>query len=387
MQKNMYALLLLALIAGSCGDAKKGKDANLNDKKAKLETLKKEQLELTAEISQLQKEIATLDPASVSQGNPKLVAIAPVVSEKFTHFVDLQGRIDATNISYVSPPNGSGGVVTALYIRQGDFVRKGQTIAKLDDQLIRQQIEPLRVQLTTAEDTYRRTKNLFDQGIGTYQQVLNTRTQVEGLQKQIQIIQRQAALMTVAAPASGVIDQLNLRVGEILSPAQNPMAPQIRIVNTSNLKIVAEVPENYLGRIGQGSTMFITLPNLGRKIESKVNVAGKIIDPSRRTFYIEAPIPQHPDFKPNQVANVQVQDYVAPSAVTIPVNTLQNDDKGKFVMVAMKEGNKLIARKRAVVVGELYEDRLEVKSGLQPSDQLIVEGFQSLYDGQQITLK
>lgn len=387
MQKNIYGLLLVGLMVASCGNAKKGRDADLNDKKVKLEALKKDKLKIDAEIALLQKEVALLDTGAASEGTAKLVAIAPVVNEKFTHFVDLQGRIDATNISYVAPPNGMGGVVTALYVRQGDFVRKGQTLARLDDQLIRQQMEPLRVQLATAEDTYRRTKNLFDQGIGTYQQVLNSKTQVESLQKQLQIIQKQASLMTVTAPSAGVIDMLNLRVGEMLTPQQNPVAPQIRIVNTSSLKIVAEVPENYLGRIGQGSTLFITLPNIGRKIETKVNVAGKIIDPSKRTFYIEAPIPQHPDFKPNQVANVQVQDYVAPSAITIPVNTLQNDDKGKFVMVAMNENGKLIARKRQVIVGELYQDRLEIKSGLQPNDQLVVEGFQSLYDGQLITTK
>ena len=125
----------------------------------------------------------------------------PVQQGTFTHYIDLQGRIDATNISYVAPPNGQGGVVTALYVKQGDNVRKGQTLAKLDDQLIRQQIEPLRVQLTAAEDTYRRTQNLWDQGIGTYQQVLTAQTQVENLRKQIGIIQKQVGLMTVTAPS------------------------------------------------------------------------------------------------------------------------------------------------------------------------------------------
>jgi membrane fusion protein, multidrug efflux system len=175
MQKNIYGLLLVGLIVASCGNAKKGRDAELNDKKVKLEALKKDKLKIDAEIARLQKEVALLDTGSASQATAKLVALAPVVNEKFTHFVDLQGRIDATNISYVAPPNGMGGVVTALYVRQGDFVRKGQTLARLDDQLIRQQMEPLRVQLATAEDTYRRTKNLFDQGIGTYQQVLNAK--------------------------------------------------------------------------------------------------------------------------------------------------------------------------------------------------------------------
>jgi membrane fusion protein, multidrug efflux system len=151
--------------------------------------------------------------------------------------------------------------------------------------------------------------------------------------------------------------------------------------------VVAEVPENYLGRVGEGSKIQVALPNIDKTFEARVNVAGKIIDPARRTFYIEAPIPSDPDFKPNQVANVRIQDYAKEAAVTIPVNTLQNDDRGKFVMVAVNEGGKMIARKKAINVGELYNGELEVKSGLQPTDQLIVEGFQNLYDGQLITTK
>ncbi|MGV3658227.1 MAG: efflux RND transporter periplasmic adaptor subunit [Chitinophagaceae bacterium] len=385
MQNNIFGLLLMGLLLAGCGTAKKDREGELNDKKAQLEKLKKEQGSLAGQIAELEKEIALLD-TSRAGGNPKLVAIRPVQQGSFTHYIDLQGRIDATNISYVAPPNGQGGVVTALYVKQGDYVRKGQTLAKLDDQIIRQQIEPLRVQLTAAEDTYRRTQNLWDQGIGTYQQVLSAKTQVESLKKQIGILQKQIGLMTVTAPSSGVADLVAVRVGETFV-GNTPAGPQIRIVNTSNLKVVAEVPENYLGRVGQGSKVEVELPNINKTFEARVAVAGKIIDPARRTFYIEAPIPADPDFKPNQVANVRIQDYAKESAITIPVNTLQNDEQGKFVMVAAAEGGKLVARKKAIVVGELYNGELEVKSGLQPTDQLIVDGFQNLYDGQLLTTK
>lgn len=384
MKKSIYGIVLIGLIAGGCKGGKKDSAGDLNDKKAKLEKLKGEQQKITTEMTELQKEIALLDTSVKSTGNPKLVALAPVQDENFVHYVDLQGRIDATNISYVAPPNGQGGIVKALYVKQGDYVRKGQTLAQLDATTIRQNIEPLRVQLSAAEDTYRRTKNLWDQGIGTYQQVLTAQTQVENLKKQIGIVQKQASLMTVTAPSSGVADLVNVRVGEAFT-GTSAAGPQIRIVNTSNLKIVAEVPENYLGRIGVGSNLRITLPNINKTFTAKVNVAGKIIDPSKRTYYIEAPIPSDPAFKPNQIAVVQVQDYAKANTVTIPVNTLQNDDKGKFVMVAVNENGKLIARKRTVIIGELYQGQLEVKSGLQAGDRLITEGFQNLYDGQLIT--
>lgn len=380
MHKNLLALFIVCLMIASCGASKKEKEGDINDKKAQLEKLKKEQQGLTSQIAALEKEIALKDP-SASPAKAKLVTIAPVQTETFTHFVDLQGKVDATNISYVAPPNGQGGVVKQLYVKQGDFVRKGQVLARLDATLINQQVEPLRVQLTTAEDVLKRTQNLWNNGIGTYQQVLTAKTQVETLRKQIGIIQKQASLMTVTAPTSGVADQVNVRVGETFVGA-TAMGPQIRIVNTGSLKVVADVPENYLGKIGKGSKLKVEFPNINRTIDATVNVVGKIIDPARRTFYVEAPIPSHPDFKPNQIAVVRIQDYAKPSAITIPVNTLQNDDKGKFVMVAVDEKGKLVARKRYVDVGELYGDRLEVKTGLGAGEKLVVGGFQNLYEGQ-----
>ncbi|ANE52148.1 efflux RND transporter periplasmic adaptor subunit [Flavisolibacter tropicus] len=387
MRYNIYGLLLLAFVIASCGSSNKDENAALNDKKADLQKLKKEQRELTTKIDALEKEIAKLDTSSSAAGKPKLVALETISTGGFTHFVDLQGRIDATNISYVAPPNGQGGVVKSLYVKQGDYVRKGQLLAQLDDQLIRQQIEPLRVQLATAEDTYRRTQSLWDQGIGTYQQVLSAKTQAETLQRQIGILQKQAALMTVVAPTAGVADQVNVRVGELFTGA-TANGPQIRIVNTGSLKVVADVPENYLGKIGVGSTIHVQLPNANNRIiDAKVQVAGKTIDPTKRSFYIEAPIPSDPDFHPNQVAIVKIQDYAATNAITIPLSTLQNDDQGKFVMVAAKEGNNLVARKRKIVVGELYGERLEVRSGLQNGDTLITDGFQNLYEGQLLTTK
>jgi membrane fusion protein, multidrug efflux system len=207
---------------------------------------------------------------------------------------------------------------------------------------------------------------------------------VNTLRQQIGVIQKQAALMTVTAPASGVADIVAVRVGEMFVGA-TAAGPQIRIVNTSDLKVVAQVPENYLNKVKVGSDVLVFLPDLNRTLNAKVTVAGRTIDPTNRAFYIEARIPSSPELRPNQIAVVKIQDYAAGNAVTIPVNVLQNDEKGKFVMVAVKEGAKMIARKRTITVGELYGDKLEVKSGLQAGDVLITEGFQGLYDGQAVT--
>jgi multidrug efflux pump subunit AcrA (membrane-fusion protein) len=116
-----------------------------------------------------------------------------------------------------------------------------------------------------------------------------------------------------------------------------------------------------------------------------VSVTGKLIDPNNRGFYIEAKLPYEKDFYPNQIALVRIQDYSAEHAITIPINTLQNDEKGKYVMVASKDGDHLVARKKPITIGQSYGDLVEVKSGIQAGDSIVTDGFQGLYDGQPLT--
>jgi membrane fusion protein, multidrug efflux system len=383
MKRSIYSLLILSVIIISCGESKKQTTATLTDKKLKLEELRTEQKKLTGEINALEAEIAKADPSAAS-GTAKLISVMTLAPQGFTHYIELQGRVDATNISYVAPPNGQGGIVKALYVRQGQSVRKGQVLARLDDQLIRNQIAPLQAQLNAAEDTYRRTKNLWDQGIGTYQQVLTAQTQVETLKRNIGIIQKQAALMTVTAPTSGVIDQLNVKVGEMFTGGG--LLPQIRIVNTNDMKVIASVPETYLTRVNIGSKIQIVLPEQNNlMIDAVVNVVQKVIDPNTRSFNIEAKIPSG-NLKANQIAKIRIQDYSNKDVIVIPVNQVQIDEKGKYVYIAEKKGDKMVASKRTIFIGETYNGMVEVKQGLKPGEQLITEGFQNLYEGQIVAL-
>ena len=368
----------------SCGNSVKDQKAELNDKKAELEKLKTEQKKIAGEIVELEKEIAKLDTSAGVKEKEKLVTLSILEPGKFTHYIDLQGKIDAENIAYVTP-RGMGGMVTAVYVKQGQPVRKGQLLLRLDNAVEQKQIEQIQTQLNYAKDIYQRQQNLWNQNIGTEVQLLTAKNNVESLEKQLATAREQLSNANVYAQISGIADQVNIKVGETFSPQTAAMAG-IRIVNTNDLKVVASVPENYLGSVGVGTNLLVTLPEQNNDtLRARVSVSGKVIDPNSRSFYIEAKIPSGKNLRPNQLAMVKIQDYSTSTAITIPVNTLQNDDKGKFVMVAVKEGTRMIARKRPVSVGELYGDRLEVKSGLQNGDTLIIEGFQGLYDGQAIT--
>ncbi len=375
-------LVLIALL--SCNSGEKDGASAVKNKQVQVEKLKKKQQDISKQIADLEAEILKLDPSLAKEDKAKLVVITPVKPENFVHYIELQGKIDAENVAYVAPPNAQGGVVKALYVNQGQSVTKGQVLAQLDPMTLQQQIEPLRVQLETARDVYNRRQNLWKQGIGTEVELIASRTQVETLERQIAALQKQISLFTVRAPMSGIADVVNVRVGEMFM-GQTAAGPQIRIVNNSELKAVAQVPENYLSQVKPGNPVVVYVPDVDKTINAKINVAGRQIDPLTRAFYTEANIPSSNFLRPNQVAVMKIQDYAKANAITIPINTLQNDEKGKYVMVAVKEEGKFMARKRPVIVGQLNNDRLEVISGLQEGDQLITEGFQNLYDGQLIT--
>lgn len=395
MQKIFTILVLAASVTlASCGagstEANSGAAA---EQKAKLAELKKQKDGIDAEIAKLEAEIAKLDPASAKPDNAKLVALTAVAPETFTHYIDLQGKIESENISFVTP-RGGGGQVKAVYIKRGDVVKKGQLILKLDDALQRQSViaaeqglETLKTQLSFAKTLYQKQKNLWEQNIGTEVQLITAKNNVETLEnqlksaeEQVKLSREQLAFTSVYSDVSGVAEDVNIRVGEIFAALG-----QIKIVNTSNLKVTTEVPENYIDRVNNGTRLKITLPDINKTVEAKISVSGKIINPISRSFFIEARMPNDKDFRPNQIAMVQIQDYTINNAITVPVNTLQNDEKGKYVMVAVKENGKMIAKKKMVIVGEFYGDKLEVKSGLQTGDMVITEGYQSLYDGQVIT--
>ena len=275
-----------------------------------------------------------------------------------------------------------GGQVRAIYVKQGDVVSQGKLLLKLDDAVIRQQIETAKTQLGFAKNLYQRQKNLWDQNIGTEVQVITARNNVDQAERQIAILNEQLSMSNVYANVSGIADEVNIKVGETFTGS--PMNG-IRIVNSNNLKVLAQVPENYLDKVKVGSPVIVTLPDIGKSITTKVSVAGKLIDPNSRSFYVEARMPADKSLRPNQIAKVRIEDYTVKDALTIPVNVLQNDEKGKFVLVAVNENGQLRARKRVVTIGELYGEQLEIHSGLQANDVLITEGFQSLYDGQLIS--
>jgi membrane fusion protein, multidrug efflux system len=399
----------LVFLAASCS-SKKDKAAELNDKKAAIEKLKAESSKKAEEIKKLQEELNASGGGEAAK--IKLVGVAAVTTQNFVHYIDLQGMVDADNISYISP-TGMPGQVKAIYVRKGQYVKKGQLVLRLDDAIMSQQVqgvrqqsiaasqqlEGIRTQLNFAKNIYQRQKNLWDQGIGTEVQLLTAKTNVTGLEnqltaaaeqvksvsQQINVAKAQMNTANVYSDVSGVADEVNIRIGETFT-GMSAMGPQIKIVNTSALKVVTSIPENYLTRVRTGTAAEVSVPDVNKVFNASVSLISQSVD-ANRGFTADIKIPYDASIKPNQSAKVRIMDYSAANAVVIPINVVQTDEAGKYVYVLVKSSNgKATAQKRNINIGEVYGSNVEVKTGLAAGEQLITEGFQNLYENQSITM-
>ncbi|HVS96996.1 MAG TPA: efflux RND transporter periplasmic adaptor subunit [Puia sp.] len=381
MYKILTVVIGASFLLASCGGGTNGKkDEGLNEKKARLDSLKTEQGKIEKQITALQTEIDKLDTAAATKEKAKLVTLTTMAPTSFTHYIDLQGSVEAVNISNISP-RGMGGVVTQLFVKQGDHVRQGQLLLKLDDAIQRQTIASDQTQLAYAKDLYQRRKNLWDEKIGTEVDLVNAKNAVDQAEAKLKIDQQQLDFTNVYADIPGTVNTLNVKVGESFGPG----SPGLQIVNTDNLKVVVQVPEIYQTRVRVGTPVKIAFPGLNNKeVTGTVAIAGQVINANNRAFQVEVHIPNHEDIRANQVAIVKLEDYSAKNVLTIPINTMQSDETGKYVMVGQEQGGKLVAHKKTITIGQSYADRIQVTGGLEVGDKLITDGYQGLYEGQPI---
>lgn len=378
--KAHYTIAFVAGLLAACGGDNTGTGGtnDLQSKRDELAKLKSQQAELNTKIKTLETDVAKLDPKKAEEARVKDVAVAPVEPTTFKHFVELQGSIDAKNNVQVSPK--SGGVVTAVYVKEGDQVRAGQPIAKLDDQILRESLAEIKTQLSLANTVYERQANLWKQQIGTEIQYLQAKNNKEGLERRLATLQAQLGQSTVTAPIAGVVDQVNVKVGQSAAPGLG----LVRIVNLSKLKVVAKVADTYAGTVRKGDAVQVVLPDLNRTLNSRVSFVSTTVDPLTRTFTIEAPLPSNNALKPNMLARVKINDATQANALVIDQNLIQNTEKGQLIYVAENQGQKKVAKARTIKTGEAYGGKIAVLQGLKAGDQIVTTGYQDLVDGQPI---
>ncbi len=375
--KHFLILCSIILLAACSGN--KEEKGDLSVKKSELEKLTKERDAISAKITALEIEISKHDTSAANE-KMKLVEIQTLTKQNFSHYIELQGKISTENIYYVTP-RGMGGQVKELFVKLGDKVKKGQLLMKLEDGIVQQSIKQVENQLSFAKNIFSRQENLWKDGIGTEIQFLSAKNNVESLEKQLGIVKEQLSTTNVISEVSGIVDNVTIRVGETF--VGSPMAG-ITIVNPTSMKAMVDVPENYVSKVHKGMAAIITVPDINQSFNSQISLVSESINVTSRSFIAESKLPSSAIIKPNQVAIVKLLDHESKNTIVVPVETVQTDEKGKFVYILSEENGKTIARKKSIQIGEFYDELIEVKSGLDTGDKIVSKGFQGLYEGQLI---
>ena len=369
ISKITASILLGAALLASCGT--KDKNAELNDLKAK-------RSELDGKIAELEKELGVTNAPKTRKVMTTDVATAP-----FKHCVEIQGTVDAENNIVVAPQ--IPGLVTKIYVQEGDAVQVGQLLAETDNSAYAAQIAAIQPQLELAQDVFQRQQRLWDQKIGSEVQYLQSKTQVDALTKQILAIQAQIELTKVKDPINGVVDHVGARVGQFAT-AQNP-DPCFRIVNLSSLKVKSEVAESYANKVKKGNKVVLFFPDVNIEVDGSISFTAKFISPMTRTFTAEAVLTGSNELlRPNMVSIMKIVDYENAAAILAPLNIIQNENNLQYVYVAVNENGVLTARRRAVTIGQVYAGNAEVTGGLSVGDKLITTGYAELTEGMAIEL-
>jgi len=364
--KQIILLSVVVLLAIAC--KQEGIPEKLEDKKKYLSEKKAEVRDIEKQIDAVTKEILALEP-------PKEKAAIPVKSQivqaaEFTRYTEVEGQVMAEDM--VSVSSDIGGRIMRLNAKEGQYVNKGDLIAVTDIETIETQVAEVQTSLSLAKTVYERQARLWSQDIGSEIQVLQAKNNMERLQKSVETLQSQIKKKNLYAPISGVIDAEYLSQGEIAGPGM----PIVSILNTGNLKIVADLQESLLGSVKLGDKVEVYYPALDITTINKISMIGRSIDPSNRTFKIELNTSSlKGKLKPNLLSIVKVNDYKEKNAIAIPLDIIKEEVSGqKYVYRVVTKDNKKIAQKTRIELGESSIDKVIILSGINANDEIIIKG-------------
>ena len=352
----------------------KGKKAMLSKKKKELKELKKSIDELKSEINKLSGKV---------EKSKRLVTTQLVEKTDFKKFVEIQATVQADDV--VSASSEVGGRILNMNSKEGDYVSKGAVIASVDLESITKQVAELEKSLELATDIYERQSRLWAQKIGSEVQYLQAKNNKERIEKSIESVQFNISKSNVYAPISGYVDRVIAKSGEMAAPGM----PIIQILNTSRVKIVADVPETYLSSVKKGALVNIRFPALDIEKNARVTLLGRSINPANRTFKVEVDMKNSKGvLKPNLLAMMMINDYAEKNVITIPIELVQQEVTGKdfvYIKKDMLEG--AAAQKIYVETGESYEGNIVITSGLSGGEELIMDGSRTVTENELLEIQ
>ena len=368
MKKISIIIIITAIVFGSCG------------KQDSPEKIQNKIFEYKEKIAELQKQLDTI--GNTTSGDLIPVRVKSLKKEKVTHHIKATAYIQAKVQAFVSPE--MNGQIKHFYVKEGQFVKKGQTLFVLNSSVIRSSIEEVKTGLELATTLYNKQKELRDKKIGKELDYLQAKNRKESLEAKLKTLNAQLNMTVVKAPVSGIVDEIYLKEGEMAAPGRQV----INLVNLHKMEADADVSEKYLPYIHSGDSAILTFPAYpDLEIKTKISRTGNVINPINRTFKVEIDfINRDNKIKPNMIAQVSLADYSGEDLI-IPSILVKKDTKGDYVFLVNNKNGNDIAEKVYVKTSYLIGDKIVIEEGLKEGDRLITEGYNLVSNNQKVTIK
>ena len=386
--RNLIVFIIISNLLLACSsDADKNIDQLLQEGNkeqllSKKESLLKAKDSINGQLQKISSKLESLQP----ERNLTLVDFKEAKTDTFTTYFNVQASV-TTDENIILNPEFSG-VIEKIYVEEGDKVKKGDLIARIDAGGLQERLDDLKNQLSLAKTTYERRKRLWDQNIGSEIEYLQAETSYNSLKQNISQVKKELDKTQLTAPFDGEIDDVLAEVGEMAMPGTKPIA---RITSLNDLYIEADIPERYLGDIQKGTPVIVNSKAGALSFGSSISRVAQTIQASNRSFRVRVNIPKEIDqqLKPNMVLKLTINNYQNTEAFVISESILQENTKSEPYIFKLKKGKKDYYKTDYTLVelGKSYNGFIEVKKGIQAGDKIVTEGAKGLRKDQKVKVK
>jgi membrane fusion protein (multidrug efflux system) len=316
-------------------------------------------------------------PAEVAPVN---VTVMPVIAEPaFADTFELPGVVEPNKVVEVSAE--ADGKVEWIGPKKGALVRAGEPLMRLNTDLLEAQFQMAQAQAKNSQTEFDRIKGLVEKGASPSRDLDAARTQLTISQAQLEEARVRLARARIAAPMSGVLNDVPVEEGEYVTVM--PQTTVAEIVDTSVVKVAAEVPERDIAFLSVGDKADVLVDIKGRPttLTGTTTFISQLANARTRSTRLEITLPnQNGRLRSGQIVHVRLTRQILKDVILIPLLAVIPMEDGKAVYVV--ESSKAV--RRLVQLGAIKGDRVQILSGLQPGDQLIVAGHRFVAPGQKV---
>ncbi len=327
-----------------------------------------------------------------------LVIVSTAQTETVIRQVPLTGTVTSARVAQLSAE--VSGQVESIRIEVGDRVKTGDTLLQLDREIeqftlqgLQAGTEQARAQLADARRRYQDAEQLRQQKSISVNELRLLQAEVEvnaaALKRQLAEERRQQARVerhTLKAPFAGVISERSTEVGEWIEPGN----PVMTLVAIDDLRIDFRVPQEFYTRIDQQSRISVTLDALpDKEFEGRIETVVPVSDPSSRTFIMHVRVDETGTrMTPGMSVHGQLQLNTGREGVVVSRDALLRYPDGRVTVWVVDPGSEptTVTEKR-VKTGHGFNGQVTIREGIQAGDVVVVQGNESLQEGQQVSIQ